>query len=268
MLQTSVSSLCVGCFDGMHLGHQELFKRLDENGAILVIESGSSNLTPNKSRENFTNLPIFYYRLEDIRNLRPDEFINLLKREFVNLKSIVVGNDFKFGFERSGDISTLKKAFEVEVIDEFCIDGTGVHSKQIRNFLSQGDIKNANKFLGRNYSIKGAIISGQGLGKKEFVATLNLEISRYFLPKDGVYATNTLVDDKSYKSVAFIGKRVSTDGKFSIETHILDDFKECEAKDTEIFFVDFIRDNMKFSDFKALKEQILKDIEAARIKNA
>ncbi len=260
-------AIALGGFDGMHLGHQELFKRLGEKGAIVVIENGYSTLTPDGVRERHTSYPILYLELEKIKHLEADEFITLLRGYFPHLKKIVVGYDFHFGKDRKYSAEYLKKvcSAEVEIVDEVKIDGISVHSRYIRELIRKGDIKLANRLLGYNYTIIGSVEKGQGLGAKELVATINIHIEGFEIPKEGVYATLTRIDDEEHyhPSVTFIGHRLSTDGSFAIESHILDGEVKCQ-KEAEISFVDFLRENRKFDSLQALKEQIQKDINMAQ----
>lgn len=261
-----IDSIAIGGFDGMHLAHQELFKKLSKNGAILSIETGYANLTPKHYRQEYTSLPIFNYDLDEIRHLNALDFIKLLKNDFINLKKIVVGFDFCFGKDRAYSSEVLKDIFEGEVIviPEIKLDDFAIHSRYIRNFIKEGQIKKANSFLGRKYKIYGENIQGQGLGKKELFATINLKIADFLLPKNGVYLTKTILDEKEYKSLTFIGNRVSTDGNFSVETHILDEDIEIKNKIVQIKFFDFLRENKKFENLENLKKQISVDINKAR----
>jgi len=237
----------IGGFDGMHVGHQALIKKAQK---IIVIEKGA-NLTPNGDRCEYTALPCLFYELKDIKNLSALEFIHTLKLQ--NIKGIVVGEDFKFGKNRSGDIELLKLHFNVETVKEVKIDGIGVHSNIIRDFLRQGNIKKATTFLGHTYKIKGEEIKGQGLGKKELLPTINLKPTKnYLIPKHGVYVTLT----NRTPSVTFIGRR-STDNNFSIETHMLTPFSH--EKIYEVEFLEFIRENKKFSSLQDLKKAITED---------
>jgi riboflavin kinase/FMN adenylyltransferase len=258
-----VNAIAIGGFDGMHIGHQHLFTALGEKGGIVVIETGYANLTPAKERERFSNYPIFYYPLENIRHLDGEGFVAMLKEEFPKLKKIVVGYDFHFGKNRQSSHKDLKALFdgEVKVIDEVLHQNDSIHSHKIRAKLNLADIRGANAFLGHNYTIYGDIIKGQGIGKKELVATINLHVKNFLLPKEGVYATLTRIDDEEHyhPSVSFIGHRVSTDGSFAIETHILDAKVTCKQI-ASISFVDFIRENEKFSSLEALKVAINSDI--------
>ena len=264
--KNTITSIAIGGFDGMHSAHQELFKRLDKNGAIVSIESGYANLTPRRYRQEYSIYPIYYYVLENIKHLEGDEFIKLLKEEFPNLQKIVVGFDFCFGKNRRYCTEKLKELFkgEVEIIDEIKIDNIPVHSRIIREYLKDGDIETATKLLGKEYKIYGHQIRGQGLGSKNFVPTINLKVDEFLLPKEGVYITKTILNEQEYNSITFLGHRVTTDGSYAVETHILD--KDIINKEyiVQVKFLKKLRDNKKFEKFEELKKQILDDIESTK----
>lgn len=264
--KTQVKSLAIGSFDGMHLAHQKLFKELCEAGAILFIEHNRANLTPKEYRCKFVKHPCFSYRLEDIKSLSGDEFLQKLIEDFPNLEMLVVGYDFGFGKNRSYNIDNLKELFpkKVKVVDEVKVNGISVHSSTIREIIKHGDIEFANRLLDRYYSIVGEKIKGQGIGKEKLVPTINIESNQFLTPESGIYATYTILDKEPLESVTFIGNRVSTDDSFAIETHILDRDIEIEIDRVEIQFLKKIRSNRKFHNLDKLKIQILKDIEIAR----
>lgn len=120
----------------------------------------------------------------------------------------------------------------------------------------------ANTLLGYPYRLKGLVIKGQGLGNKEFVPTINLDVEEFLIPKEGIYITKTYLHTVAYPSVSFIGHRMSTDGKFAIETHLLswENFTEI-PKNIEIEFYERLRENKKFENFASLKKQIFIDIQ-------
>ncbi len=264
--KNTITSVAIGGFDGMHIAHQELFKNLDDNGAIVSIETGYANLTPKRYRQEYSIYPIYYYNLENIKHLEGNEFIKLLKEEFPNLKKIVVGFDFCFGKDRKYCIEKLKELFEGEVvvINEIKLDSIAVHSRIIREYLKDGKIEIANKLLGKEYKLYGHQIKGQGLGAKSFVPTINLKVEEFLLPKEGVYITKTILDLKEYNSITFLGHRFTTDGSYAVETHILDENIEEKDYTTQIKFYKKIRDNQKFDSFEELKNQIFKDIETTK----
>ena len=252
----------------MHLAHQKLFSHLCKDGAIVVIQTEYENLSPKKDREEYTKYPIYLYPLKDIKHLSGKMFIELLKKEFPKLQKIIVGFDFHFGYKASCDIITLKDLFngDVIVVDEYKIDNIAIHSRVIRSLLVDGNIETANKMLGYYYKIKGNHISGQGLGAKSFVPTINIETKRYLIPKDGVYVTKTIIDDIEYHSISFIGHRETTDGRFAIETHILNssDNLNIIKNPVTIKFYTKLRDNKKFNNFESLKKAIYIDIDNAK----
>ena len=263
-----IDSIAIGGFDGVHLAHQVLISRLGEQGALLIIHRGGVGLTPGEERCLYHDKRCMILEFDKIKAVEAEDFVRFITKEFKNLKKIVVGYDFLFGKERKGDIGLLKAHFsgEVEVIEEVFHEGLSVHSRKIKELLSYGEIKKANMLLGRSYAIKGEVVKGQGLGKKELYPTLNLLCGRFFLPSEGVYATKVKIEEKEYPSVTFIGKRLSTDDAFSIETHILDeDFTQVVEK-VELFFVDFLRKNRKFENLRDLKVQISQDIQEAKAK--
>lgn len=260
------TAIAIGGFDGMHIGHQHLFDALGENGTIVVIETGYANLTPKQERSHFSHHPILYMELDEIRHLNGEEFVQLLKDKFPKLSKIVVGYDFHFGKNRKYSFEDLKSLFhgEVTVIEEVTHEGDSVHSHKIRTKLKIGDIKGANLFLGHNYTIKGKVVSGQGIGKKELVATINIQTRGFLLPKEGVYTTLTRIDEEEHyhPSVSFVGHRDTTDGSFAVESHILDGEVLCKEK-ASISFISFIRNNEKFENLTDLKKAIQKDIAIA-----
>ena len=240
----------IGGFDGMHLAHIELIQRSD---CYLVIEKNST-LTPFFDRLEYNSKMLDLLALKNIKNLSKYEFIEILKN--YGIDEIVVGYDFRFGKNRSGSIEDLQKVFKVEVIEEIKYKNLPIHSKVIRELIQNNNIKKANTLLGHNYQIKGIHIKGQGLGKKQFLPTINLSLLHNYTLPQGIFLTKT----NGFFSITFIGKR-STDKKFAIETHILEDFEIDDL--IKIKFLEFIRENRKFNSLEELKKAILKDKEKA-----
>jgi riboflavin kinase/FMN adenylyltransferase len=258
-----ITSIAIGSFDGIHIAHQTLIDKAD---ALVIIERDGGYLTPGHKRASFTSKICCFYHFDVIKALSPEAFIEKLQTDFPKLETIVVGYDFGFGKDKAGNAETLQALFRgnVEIVKEVSVEGVSVHSRTIKEYLRKGNITMANKLLGRTYSIDGEVVSGQGLGKKELVPTLNLNVKDYQLPLEGVYATRTKVNGKWLPSVSFLGHRVTTDDSFAVETHILEhDIGEVTGK-VEMEFIDFIRANQKFESLEALKEQINSDIVAAK----
>ncbi|MCX2716337.1 bifunctional riboflavin kinase/FAD synthetase [Helicobacter sp. MIT 21-1697] len=257
-----VQSLALGKFDGMHLAHKELFKYLDKKGALLCIEgkADSASLTP--SKERYSPCVIIYVAFEEISQWSGEKFIITLKQKFPSLKRLVVGYDFHFGKNRAFSASDLYHLFvgEVIIMPEYRINGVGVHSSLIKEFVRYGDMDMAAAMLGRYYHLQGVIIKGQNLGSKRLYATINIQTQGYVMPQEGVYASFTKVNETIKPSVCFVGHRLSTDRHFSIESHILDEEIVCQSDMASICFVRKIRDNQSFSDLNLLKERISQDI--------
>ena len=268
--KTKIDSIAIGGFDGVHLGHQVLLSKLTSHGAMLVIHRGGVGLTPNEERCTYHDRGCFLLELSRVKMMSASSFVDFLTKEFPALKKIVVGYDFRFGKNREGDVALLKKLFkgEVFVVDEVFYHDVSIHAQTIKRLLLEAKIEEANRLLGRAYSLKGRVIKGQGIGKEQLYATLNLDTGDFFLPAEGVYATRVEIAGEFYPSVSFIGKRISTDGAFSVETHILDESFECMREEVRLFFVSFVRKNRKFKDLRDLKVQISQDIGEAKLKLA
>ncbi len=261
--KNTIKSIAIGSFDGIHLAHRTLIDQVD---ALVIIERDGGYLTPGHKRSLFTSKICCFYHFDKIKSLTPEAFVEKLKNDFPVLETIVVGYDFNFGKSKAGNAKMLEVLCDKEVIvvDEVSIDGIPVHSRTIKEYLREGKIKMANKLLGRVHHIDGNVVSGQGLGKKELVPTINLNVKNYQLPLEGVYATRTWVENVWLDSVSFLGHRVTTDDSFAVETHILDKEIGVVRGNIQLAFVDFIRPNQKFDSLEALKQQIEDDILRAK----
>ena len=262
-VDNNITAIAIGSFDGIHKAHQSLISKAD---AIVVIERNCGSITAGYRRGDFVDIPIYFYHFRTISNLNPSQFIDKLIEDFPNLKDIIVGYDFEFGYKKSGNISHLRDIFKgkVTVIEEIFYNNISLHSRVIRKSIKDGNIELANGMLGRYYECKGKIIKGQGIGSKELVSTINIETNNYTLPKDGVYATEILINNIWYKSISFIGNRTSTDNNFAIETHIIDTDIILNSYYATIKWLKFIRDNKKFDNLIELKVQIEEDIRVVK----
>jgi len=262
-LNNNIKSIAIGSFDGIHLAHQELIEKVD---ALVIIERNSGYLTPGYKRSLYTEKACHFYHFDKIKALTPEAFVDTLMLDFPKLERVVVGYDFHFGKEKAGNAKVLEDLFhkEVEIVNEVKIEEISIHSRTIKQYLQHGDIAMANMLLGRHYVIDGEPVPGQGLGKKELFPTINLNVEAYQLPMEGVYATRTMIDHNWYDSVSFLGHRVTTDGSFAVETHILESSISDVRNNIWIEFISFIRENRKFNDLKQLRSQIENDIEQAK----
>lgn len=271
-----ITNITIGKFDSIHLAHRALIEALDKNGAVIIIafkgDLGSANqyILTQHDKKRYISQPIYAIKFDKIKNLSGKNFLKYLQKKLPNLRKIIVGADFRFGKNRANSANDIPKIshLEVQILPEMRIGCIPVHSQNIRAFLAQGAVDSANLLLGRKYSIKGRVVKGQGIGAKSVFPTINALVRDYVLPQSAVYATRTRIKGKVYNSISFIGKRLSADNNFAIESHILGDFalksSEILGKKIEIFFIQKIRDNAKFSDLNALKKQIAIDIKKAR----
>lgn len=259
----NIKSIAIGSFDGLHIAHQTLIEKVD---AIVIIERNSGYLTPGYKRAFYTDKVCCFYHFDIVRSLSPEAFVHKLKIDFPSLEKIVVGYDFHFGKEKAANAEMLQTLFdrEVLVVDEVSIDDIPVHSRTIKAYLREGNVLMANKLLGRKYRVDGEIISGQGLGKKELVPTLNLYVDHYQLPLEGVYATRSKIGERWLNSVSFLGHRVTTDGSFAVETHILDNDIGIVHGKVWLEFISFLRKNKRFDSLTDLRVQIENDISNAK----
>lgn len=264
---SEITSIAIGKFDSLHKGHMKVISNLDSQGALLIIGSHFNNsIVPLEYKERLLEIPIFILSLEMVKNMGTEEFNNLLKVIFPNLIKVVVGYDFRYGKGRTGNPKDLKKTFDsVVVVEKMTLNGKPIHTTYIKKMIDDTNFEVARDLIGRDYSLSGKIVSGQGLGKKELFPTINIDATNFYSPPNGVYASQTLLDNKYYDSISFVGHRYISDNKFAVETHLIGmESVDLEGIDeASILFIEKIRDNIKFDKVSLLKARIEKDIEEA-----
>lgn len=285
--------IALGNFDGVHIGHQELIKQAialsKENNlasAVFTFKQHTSKiLTPDKQPELITtyqkkveilkqfNLDygIFFDFTESFSKLTAEEFIKKILVELLNIKIAVVGHNYRFGYKALGNVDTLKKyskiySYKVYVVPPVIREGIVVSSSYIRELIKSGKVEEANSLLGRFFPLQGKVIHGQEIGRKLGFPTANLQISEdLVLPKAGVYVTRVKIEDKFYIAVTNVGSKPTFGGKsISVESYILDYNENLYDKYLEVEFITRIRDEIKFQNLEALKEQVFKDINYAK----
>ena len=273
-------SICLGYFDGVHLGHQKLIKYARKNAkytlGLLTFDKPISTLVDNnKKTEVLTSLDdrfkiiskfgVDYYFVlqidEAFINLSDLEFVEMLKE--MNVKEIFVGKDYTYGKNASGTIYTLQDYFDVKVLDLEEIDGEKVSTQRIGKLLQNGEVKKANDLLGHNYQISGTLERGNHIGTTIGFPTINLKLStNYLLPKFGVYKTICYVDNVPHISITNVGIRPTIGDKNSpvVEVHLKGLKGEIKGDVINVEFIDFIREERKFSSLEELKSQIEEDV--------
>lgn len=282
------TSIALGNFDGVHIGHRNLIEAMIKDSKELNIKSSvllfanhtksvvkgqaPSLLTDNIQRTKIIKdlgVDILYKTNfnSNIRNLSPEDFVTKILVEKLNVKSITVGYNYRFGYKAVGDVNDLKDIcnkyqIKLNVINPIMLKEEIISSTKIRNYLELGMIEKANNMLGRNYTIRGKIVIGKQIGHKLGFPTANIELKDDFLiPKNGVYHTKTNIMGKTYLSVTSIGKNPTFDEKeIKIETHILNFDKKVYGKDIEIELIRYLRGEIRFNSLEDLKKQIKYDI--------
>ena len=270
-----ITSLAIGKFDGIHLGHRKLLELLGDRGAVLiidkVIEQNLISHNPSVQNQGFltslqdrlNRLPNAYFvELASVAYMSGEEFVATLLESLPSLETIIVGYDFRFGRDRlcgSDDLGHLC-AIEAIIVPKVCDGEIPLHASVIKDFVRHGDIAVANAMLGWCYSVSGEVVRGQGIASKELFPTINIRAQGYVLPASGVYATR--VDGKM--AVSFFGHRVSTDGEYAIESHIIDSEITQVPERLTIQMYKKIRENRRFDSLQELKTQIECDIKQVR----
>lgn len=271
------SVVTIGKFDGVHKGHQKLIKYTVNmakkyNLLSVVMMIRKKNVSIYHMEENISfikalgvNYIIVIDFLPEFYTMEAKEFFNRLI-EYYKMKRIVIGEDFAFGKDRVGDIDFLKryaleKGVNVNIVNFLNHCGDKVSSSKIRDCLSNGEVDNVSKMLGRNYSMSGIIIHGNALGRKIGYPTANLELNdSIFVPKMGVYSSLVKIGNsaKLYKALTFIG--ISNINKeLRVESHILDFSKMIYGKKITVIFLKYIRDNIKVNSIEEVKSLLEKD---------
>ena len=286
------SVMTIGNFDGIHRGHQEILRKVteearqkDQLAAVLTLfphplkvlrpaEAPALLMTIGQRLAAFEAAGIdaalvLPFNLE-LSRVGPEEFARCYLVETMRASRVLVGENFRFGHRQEGHVQALENygrrwGFEVEIVKSLAINGAVASSTAIREALRDGRVEDAERMLGHFFALEGEVQTGTGQGRKLVVPTLNLSMDQEMLPKKGVYATETLVGGKAYRSVTNVGVRPTFDGsRITIETHLFDFSENRTSGKMEIRFLRRLRDERKFTGAEELRAQVLKDIEAAK----
>jgi len=283
----------IGNFDGVHIGHKALFHQVIEkaesiDGTSVVITFEPHPINVVNSDKHFPLITLYEQKVELIDAAGVDtlicipftrEFAAIPARAFVKeilcdlieMKAIVVGQDYSFGRKREGDISLLKGmaatlGFEIIISGWIEIEGHRISSTEIRNLVTGGRVEEAKKLLGRHYQVRGTVVRGRDRGARLLgFPTANLTLYDELCPKTGVYAVTVEHDNNKYKGVANIGYSPTFhEGRFGVEVHIFDFEKTIYEQPIRLNFVRRLRNEKKFSSPESLAAQIRRDVEKAR----
>ena len=280
------TAITIGKFDGLHRGHKKLcgsLFSLEREGvkslAISFIDSPNNVINNSDLKQIVTveerrllfkesGISIFIECPfdENLRKTLPRDFVLRLINE-LNMKYLVVGTDFRFGYKGKGDVSLLKElseelGFKLIVIDKLQDDNIDISSSRIREEIQMGHIIKANQLMGRNYFIYGEVVYGRQIGRKIDFPTINIIPSKKkLIPANGVYITAVLLDGKQYNGITNVGVKPTfdDDNTLSIETHILNFEANVYGKEVKIVFLKEMRKEIKFDSAEALKAQLIID---------
>ncbi|EOR27484.1 bifunctional riboflavin kinase/FMN adenylyltransferase [Clostridium sartagoforme AAU1] len=279
--------VALGSFDGLHYGHLSLVKKTvqvakEKNGKSMVFTYKNHPKTlvkPESSPKLIMDLETKLKYLEEenidivvlksfnkeFMSMSAEDFIKLLCLDY-NVKGIIVGFNFKFGYKNLGDIELLKNlqdkyGYELYIMEPYTYNGDVISSTRIRKILLEGDVKEATKMLSKPYLIKGKVIHGKKLGRTIGFPTANLQFDgKMIIPKKGVYYTNIEYNNKIFKGITSVGNNPTVNGKqLTIETFILNFNDTIYGQEIKVYFIERIRDEIKFNSLEELIEQIKQD---------
>ena len=283
-------NIAIGNFDGVHIGHKKIIKKLVSDSKKLNLKSAILSFHPHP-RQYFTNnfndfniveeskkiellkdLKIDYYfslRFDSkLSSFQAEEFVNKILSKKLNVKKLTVGYDFKFGKNRQGNTELLKQLskkynFKINIIKQIILPNSSkaYSSSLVRKYIKQGNFKKVSKILGRKWTITGKVIKGHQRASTINFPTANIDPGTIITPKKGVYAINAILNKKNYEGIANFGERPTVKGnKLLLEAHIFDFNQNIYGKKLTVQFLTFIRDEKKFKNFELLTKQIRKDI--------
>ena len=288
------SILLIGNFDGLHLGHQKLFKLAEKYSKKHKVKFGVLTFDPlpvmffNKKLTNYritSNLQknllfekagvdfVIVSRFnKSFSKISADNFIKKIIVKKINPNFIFVSNNFKYGFRREGNVAKLiskENIYNYKIIKPSPLKKGKkiISSTLIRKLLQRGELKNANKLLGRNWSIIGVVQKGRRIGKKLGVPTCNIDIKNYVIAKPGVYSVRVKVNNsnKIFKGIANLGYRPTFgEKKILLEVNLFNFSGNLYNKSLNVSFYSFIRSEKKFNDHQDLIKQIEKDLKQAK----
>jgi len=290
------STLLIGNFDGLHIGHQKLFKLAKQYKRRFKIKIGVLTFEPipkmffNKKLKNFKisnlNQKINYLKKFEIdfiiikkfdkkfSKIKSHKFIKDILYKSLRAKYIFVSDNFRFGNKREGNVKELiknEKEFNFKIIKPkpLVLKNKVISSTLIRKLLSNGEIKYANRLLSRNWSIESKVQMGRQMGRKIGFPTCNMDINNYVIPKLGVYAVKIFQKNSSkiLKGIANIGYRPTfNQKKLLLEVHIFNFSGNLYNKVLTIDFISFLRNEKKFKNINQLRKQISSDLVMAKKK--
>lgn len=284
------TSVALGFFDGVHLGHASLINKAKElaqgdiKSVVYTFDSHPSSffgstvpmITPGEERisilKSFDTDFLYLQKIDrDFLSISPQDFVTEILIKKLGAVHIISGENYTFGKDKSGNPELMKKICDTHGITytvvPFCTDENDIISSSlIRSLLNEGNVRRANKLLGRPFAISGEVIHCRNIGHTLGFPTANILPKKdALLPLSGVYATDAIVDGKTYASITNVGSAPTFgEKKMIIETHILDFDEDIYSKNIKVEFINLLRPQQKFSSPDELVNQLKKDCETRR----
>lgn len=278
----------IGNFDGIHLGHREIFRRVRaiaaaRGGEALVVTfiphpvkrftslKKLQLITTYAEKEGLVEASGIDYLLEipfteDFAALSAREFVSRILLDLIGTKHLVIGYDYAFGRNREGNVDLLRQmgtelGFSVEVLEPIGRDGEIYSSTRIRQMVGEGDVKGVVRLLGRHFFLDGTVIHGHQRGKGLGFPTANLATDNELIPKNGVYAVKVKIDDVMYDGACNIGSNPTFGNEeTAVEVFIFNFTGDLYGRMLRVFYIDRIRDERRFADASALQKAIQSDV--------
>ena len=291
-IQWNKTSVTLGKFDGVHLGHRMLMDRVlaaKNNGCVPTVftfdkfpsqflrhETMTSILIEEEKEQLLAKLGIERYVLfpfhEKTASMEPEEFVEEILVKTMKVKELFVGADFRFGKGRRGNVTLLealakKHGFAFEALDKHMYKGAEVSSSRIRDCILNGEMEDVTAMLGVPYRISGEIIHGRSLGHKIGVPTINQAVPEgKILPRLGVYNAKITVDGREYAGIANVGSKptVQSEPLYGVETHLFDCEEDLYGRQAKTELLHFVRPEQKFASVEELRQQLEADKAAGR----
>ncbi|HLY15832.1 MAG TPA: bifunctional riboflavin kinase/FAD synthetase [Bryobacteraceae bacterium] len=289
------SALTIGNFDGVHVGHRAILRRVKEVAAARGLKASVLTFHPHPSKvvaparaprlmtspdersalmqqEGIDQVVILPFNSE-VAHLTPEQFVAQVLVEKLGVQAVLVGHDFCFGNKQAGNVRVLqelgcKYGFTTEEVKAVLLRGHLVSSTALRRLIVSGRVSQAGRLMGRPYRLEGEVVAGRGVGSKQTVPTLNLATETEVLPATGVYVTGTsdLDTGRAWPSVTNVGYRPTFGAgqEISIETFLLEPLAGATPHRIRVEFLRRVREERQFPDAAALKQQILRDVGRAR----
>ena len=284
----------IGNFDGVHLGHQAVFVHLRQKAlqfglpaTVITFEPQPQEFfSPEKAPARLTRMREKLHAIKDagidrvvllefnqkLAEMPAELFVQHLLVDDLGIRYLFVGDDFRFGQQRMGDIGLLRRVgeahlFDVENMNTFMVGDERVSSTKVRELLAAGDLEQAAHYLGRAYRICGRVAHGDARGRTIGFPTANINLHRKVSPLNGVYAVSVFgLGEQGLSGVANIGTRptVAGDQRYLLEVHLFDFYRDIYGAHAEVEFKLKLRDEKRFDSFEQLRQQIERDSSAAR----